>query len=162
MSELVLIRMTFKERIRNMKKISVLLIFLSFILTGCLNPAAVGIVEDMYKQALMEDDEAITSYLSTSYLDAHPVEELANELREQVRDAKGVSLLNAIEVKRNRLNADITEILDEAYHDQWHFIVLDAPEDHVIIWIVLKTKTKYEVVDGGMFTVEEYNENVLK
>lgn len=145
-----------------MKKISVLLIFLSFILTGCLNPAAVAIVENMYTEALMENDEAAASYFSTSYLETHPIEELAEELRVQVRYAEGVKLLNAIEVKQNRLNEDIVETLDETYQDEWHFIALDAPEDQIMTWIVLKTETKYEIVDGQLLAVEEYNENVLQ
>lgn len=145
-----------------MKKISVLLIFLSFILTGCLNPAAVAIVENMYTEALMENDEAAASYFSTSYLEAHPIEGLAEELREQVRYAEGVKLLNAIEVKRNRLNEDIAETLDETYQDEWHFIALDAPENQIMIWIVLKKEMKYEIVDGEKLTIEDYNENVLQ
>lgn len=145
-----------------MKKISILLVILSFILSGCFNPASVAIVEDMYTEALVENDEGVMSYFGMSYLEAHPIEELADELAEQVRYAQGVKLLNIIEVRQNQLNSEIVADLDETYQDEWHFIVLDAPDEQIMTWVVLKTASQYEIVDGELISIEEYQEDVLK
>lgn len=144
-----------------MKKIVYLLLPV-FLLTGCTNPVAVSIVEDVYTEALMEEDEAVASYFNPAYLTEHPIETLSDELAVQAQNAGGIKLLNAAELTRNLLNPDIVEELDETYSDNWFYVALTADENHIMTWIVLKTSTQYEIVEGEKITVEAYNEDVLK
>ena len=144
-----------------MKKILITLIFPVFILTGCLNTLSVAIVEDMYTEALLEEDAQVAAYFSEEYLTENPIEPLADELAGHVRNAGGVKLLNAVEVTRNRLNPAIASELDETYSDEWYYIVNNADENSVMTWIVLKKSSQYEIVDGEELTTDDYNENVL-
>lgn len=145
-----------------MKKLIIILFVASFLLTACFNPIAVSVVEDMYEAALLEDEAEISSYFSDAYLEEHSSEELSAELAEHVRYAGGVKLLNTVELPRNRLNDDIVTELDDAYDDNWYYIVLDASEEEVMTWIVIKGSSQYEVVDGEKMNHSEYNENVLQ
>lgn len=144
-----------------MKKLIIILFVASFLLTACFNPIAVSVVEDMYEAALLEDEAEISSYFSDAYLEEHSLEELSAELAEHVRYAGGVKLLNTVELPRNRLNESIVTELDNAYGDDWYFIVLDAGEGEVMTWTVIKGSSQYEVVAGEKMTVDSYNEDVL-
>lgn len=144
-----------------MKKVIYLLLSV-LLLTGCTNPAAVSIVEDMYTEALMEEDDAVATYFNPTYLVEHPIETLSDELAVHAQNAGGIKLLNAVELTRNLLNPDIVEKLDEAYSNDWFYVALNADENHIMTWIVIKTSTHYEIVDGENMTVDIYNDDVLK
>lgn len=146
-----------------MKKVIYLLLLLSlFLITGCTNPVAVTIVEDMYTEALMEEDDAVATYFNPAYLVEHPIETLSDELAVHAQRAGGIKLLNAVELTRNLLNPDIVKELDEIYSDDWFYVALDVDKSHIMTWIVLKTSTQYEIVDGEKMTVDAYNNDVLK
>lgn len=144
-----------------MKKIFIILISSIFILTGCLNPIAVSVVEDMYTHALMEEDEIVATYFSEAFLSENPVGPLTDELAEQAQNVGGIKLLNSIELRKNQLQPDIVTELGETYSEEWFYIVVQPDEDYIMTWIVLKKETHYEIVDGEKMTVEAYNENVL-
>lgn len=145
-----------------MKKLLVLLLSIVVILTGCLNPASVRVIEDMYTQALMEEEEAVATYFSDDILEEHPIEELTQELASHPRAVGGISLLNAAQLTRNRLQPDIVEELDEKYDEEWHFVVNDATEGEVMTWVLLKTPTQYLIVEGEKVSIEEYQEHIKK
>lgn len=132
------------------------------ILTGCFNPVAVSIVEDMYTEALLEDEARIAPYFSEAYLSENPIDELSEEVVQHVRNVGGTKLLNTAEVPRNRLNSDIVAELDKTYEDDWFYIALDAGEDEIMTWVVIKTSTHYEIVDGEKISIATYNDEVLK
>lgn len=131
-------------------------------LTGCLSPASVTIVTDMYTEALKEEEEGVAAFFSEAFLAEHAIDELTEELANHVRNAGGVQLLNTVELKTHQLNEAIAEELDETYRDDWFYIVLESDEDEIMTWIVLRTNTHYEIVDGEKMTVDAYNENVLR
>lgn len=143
-----------------MRKITALLVSSVFLLTGCFNPASVSVVEDMYGQALMENEAAVAAYFSEEFLSEHPIEELVEELAVQVRSVEGVKLLNAIELTRKRLNPEIVEELDEMYEERWHYVVNDAGGEDIMTWVVLKTSSQYEIVETEKVTNEYYNESI--
>ncbi|MHA6251524.1 hypothetical protein [Oceanobacillus sp. CAU 1775] len=145
-----------------MKKLIFILFLSIFILTGCFNPIAVSVIEDMYTAALMEEQEETLSYFSAEYLQEHSPDELSEELVEHVRYAGGIKLLNAVELTRNRLNEDIVAALEAAYDNNWYYVALDAGENEIMTWVIIKGSTQYEIVDGEKMTIDEYNDNVLK
>lgn len=131
-------------------------------LTGCLNPVSVSVVTEMYKEALLEEEENVAAYFSDAFLDDYSIDELTQELASHVRNAGGIQLLNTVEIKRNQLNEAIVTELDETYEDDWFYIALESGKDEIMTWIVLRTSTHYEIVDGEKMTVDAYNENVLR
>ncbi|MCG5102134.1 hypothetical protein [Oceanobacillus alkalisoli] len=143
-----------------MRKMIILLAAAAFLLTGCFNPASVSVVEDMYEEALLEDEAAVAAYFNKEFLREYPIEELADELATQVRNVEGIKLLNAIELTGKRLNPEIAAELDDTYEERWHYIVNDAGEGDIMTWIVLKTSTHYEITDGKKVTADYYNKHI--
>ena len=145
-----------------MKKVFLIIISLIGVLSGCLNPTSVRVVEDMYTKALLEDSDAVATYFSEEMLLERSAEELTEELAAHPRHVGGIPLLNATELTRNRLNPEIVEELDATYDEKWHFIVNDAAEGEVMTWIVIKTPSQYEIVAGEQITNTHYQQHILK
>lgn len=137
-----------------------MIVFVSsvFLLTGCFNAGSVSVVEDMYEQALLENEAAVATYFSEEFLSEHPIEELVEGLAAQVRSVEGVKLLNAIELNHKQLNPEIVEELNGLYEGRWHYVVNDAGGETIMTWVVLKTSSQYEIVEAEKVTNVYYNE----
>ncbi|WP_339227173.1 hypothetical protein NSQ77_16680 [Oceanobacillus sp. FSL K6-2867] len=132
------------------------------LLSGCFNSTAVSVVSDMYEAALLEDNELVGTYFSEDYMEEHPLEELSDELAEDVRNRGGVNLLNMKELQERNLQTDISKKLNDAYDEDWRFIVVQTDDDTIKTWIVLRGETQYYIVDGQVMDVETYNREVLQ
>lgn len=142
------------------KRLIVILFISSFLLTGCLSPASVSVVDDMYTQALLEEEEALASYFSEEFLNEHPLDQLTEELAGHVRDVGGTNLLNTVELRPKELNPEIVEELDQRYDVPWYFIVNDADGENIMTWVVIKTSTQYQIVEGEKLNRNQYNEDI--
>lgn len=145
-----------------MKRLSIVLLLSILLLTGCLNPISVSVVEEMYTNALLENQENAAAYFTDEYLAENPPERLTEELAAHARSAGGVKSLNGIEVTKNRLNPELVKLYDEMFKDEWYYVAVQPDEKHIVAWIVLNKETQYEIAAGEKLTVKEYNEYVLK
>ncbi|MBP2077195.1 hypothetical protein [Oceanobacillus polygoni] len=132
------------------------------LLSGCLNPAAVSVVSDMYEAALLENDELVATYFSEDYLEKHPLEELSDELAADVRNRGGVNLLNMKELQGRNLQSEIVQALNDTYAEDWSFVVLQTDDDTIQTWVVKRGETQYYIVEGQKMNVDTYNGAVLK
>lgn len=145
-----------------MRKVLLIIAGCVIMLSGCLNSVAVKVVDDMYTNAIMEESETVEFYFSDEYFSQYPLDSLIEELASHMRHAGGVTLLNTIELTRNQLDENIVHELDEKYDEKWHFVVNDADDEHVMTWIVVKTSTQYEIVEGNKVTIKDYQDQIKK
>lgn len=145
-----------------MKRLVGILASLLFLLAGCLNPVAVRLVEDMYTQALIEEEQAMEMYYSEEFLQEQPLESFSDELAEHVRHVGGVPLLNAVELTRNQLNPEIADALDGKYGDDWSYVVNDADKGYLMAWVVKRTSGIYKIIEAEKITVDHYHDYVRK
>lgn len=143
-----------------MKKLILIIVCMAFVLTGCLRPGAAAIVEDMYRQALLEEEEVFRAFFSEEFLEDNPPDELMEEVLMQVRDVGGLTLLNTAEVRTDDLNEQVREALNARFKDDWQVIVNDADDGNVMVWVVLRTSTRYVIADGEKMTPEAYQNEI--
>jgi hypothetical protein len=145
-----------------MRRIGIILFASLFILSGCFRPSAVAIIDNMYTEAIMEENEAdVLAYFSDEFLEEIPSDQLIEEVLLHARDVGGIQLLNTAEIREGQLNPAIREELNESFQDNWHFIVNEADGEHVMTWVVVRRTTHYEIVDGEKLTAEDYRQEVL-
>lgn len=143
------------------RRIVILLITCVFVLSGCFRSAAASVVEDMYRQALLEETDQVMTFFSEAFLEEYEKEEVMEEIISQVREEGGLKSLNVTEIRTNQLNAEIIDEVNRQYTDDWSIIANDVNSSHVMVWIVIKTSTQYEIVDAKKMTIEAYQENIM-
>lgn len=143
-----------------MRKLVLIWIGCGVVLSGCFRPAAASVVEDMYQKALLEETEQVFHFFSEAFLKEHSEEELLEEVLTQVREVGGLKLLNATEVGKSNLNSKLVATLDQEFEDDWHVIANDAANDLVMVWVVVRTPTHYEIVHGRKMHPKDYQENI--
>ncbi len=127
-----------------------------------MHPAVVSIVQDAYGAVLVENDALVESYFSEDYLDEHPISKLSDEMGEDVRNRKGIELMNIKELKERQLAPEIVKMLNEKYGEEWNLIAVQTSEDTIMIWVVSRGKQKYSIVDGEHMDTDIYFKDILK
>ncbi|MFC4024000.1 hypothetical protein ACFOUV_09350 [Oceanobacillus longus] len=138
-----------------------ILTFILF-LSGCMNPAVVSVVQDVYEAALVENDVLVETYFSEDYLADHSLEKLSAEMREDVRNREGIKLMNMKEHKERQLTPEVVEMLNEEYDKDWNFVTVQTSDDRMMIWIVVRGEQRYYIIDGKKMDTETFLEDILK
>ncbi|MFD1848750.1 hypothetical protein [Oceanobacillus bengalensis] len=146
-----------------MKKIGVIIgISTLFLLSGCMNPTSVRIVEDMYRAAIMEEDTKVESYFSEEFmLENEPFSEVKDKIHTDAINMKGIEFMNTTEIREKDLNPEIAEGLNDTF-DEWSYIVTQIDEDQIMTWVVQRGETQYYIVEGKAYPIDAYNEEVLE
>ncbi len=140
----------------------VLAFFTAILLTGCMNPSYVHVVEDMYRAAVSEDWERAASYFSKEFFaEREPMEQFLEEIAWVVREMEGADMMNSRELKRKQISNKLTEELDEQYGENWRLVVSQSVDDTVMLWVVQKGADQYYIADGKQISAKVYREEVL-
>ncbi|WP_249870373.1 hypothetical protein [Oceanobacillus saliphilus] len=144
------------------KMITILILIPVLLLSGCLNPTVVSLVEKAYEAALVENDALVETFFAEEYLAEHPLEELSDEMAEDVRNRAGVKLMNIKEHREDHLDSEVVEKLNEAYDGEWYFVAAQTDDETIMTWVVQRGEYQYYIVDGEKVDVDTYLEDILK
>ncbi len=136
--------------------------FTSLLLTGCMNPSYVHVVEDMYRAAVSDDWERAVSYFSEEFIaEQELMEQFLEEIAWDVREMEGVDMMNSRELKRKHISEVLKKELDEKHGENWRLVVSQSVDDTVMLWVVQKGADQYYIVDGKQIAAKVYREEVL-
>ncbi|GIO24495.1 hypothetical protein [Oceanobacillus sp. J11TS1] len=146
-----------------MKRLVLLIVVcIPLFLSGCLSSSSARIVSDMYKAAIMEEEDKVASYFSEAYLDTHPIDELTKELAEDVRGMYGVNMMNITLIRDRELQDDYIESLGLSDEKDLFAVTAQTDEREVMVWMIERGDAQYTIVHGERYDFDTYNEKVLQ
>lgn len=143
-----------------MKKVLVVLASsLMFMLVGCSGGnGAADTVKSMYKAAMDRDAETFAPIVSQmDGFEGHE-QEAMEEVAEMGFDAGGIEKMKIAEVKKDQLQSEVRDALNEEYGEDWSFVAAELGEEssEVFVWIMKEVDGKHYAVDADDLSPDEF------